>query len=56
MPGSGGRRLFSEKAPEVFLQVRKLVIGACEKLGYLEVANQVYDGTALWKRTFDRTI
>ena len=52
----GDVRLFSEKAPEVFLQVRKLVIGACQKLGYLEVANQVYDGTALWKRTFDRTI
>ena len=54
MKGDG--RQFSEKASAMFLYVHKLVIRECKKLGYLEVAAQVYDGTALWKRVYGENL
>lgn len=46
----GDGRRFAEKASAMFLHVHKLVTQGCQRLGYLEIADQVYDGTALWKR------
>lgn len=52
----GEGREFSEKAAAVFLYVHKRILRACKKLGCLEIAAQVYDGTALWKRTYKGTV
>lgn len=43
---------FSKKASAMFRFVHKKVILECENLGYLEIADKVYDGTILWKKTY----
>lgn len=48
----GDGRRFSEKAAAMFGYVHGLVLRECGQLGYLEIADRVYDGSALWKRVF----
>lgn len=52
----GDGRQFSEKASAVFGDVHKLILRECKKLGYVEVAAQVYDGTALWKKIYSENV
>ena len=40
---------FAKQSAELFHTIYDLIIKICKKLGYLEAAMQVYDGTALWK-------
>ena len=45
----GDSKGFSRKACEMFLYVHRLILDECKRLGYLEIAGNVYDGTVLWK-------
>ena len=40
---------FSSLCAGLFHHVHDLIVEECKKLGYLELAGQVYDGTALWR-------
>lgn len=40
---------FSEKISELFWYIRQLVIAECKRLGYWQIAQQVYDSRALWQ-------
>lgn len=39
----------SEKTVAVFRNMRQQITGECNKLGYWQIAEQVYDGKALWQ-------
>lgn len=46
---------FSARAAELFRRIQRMIIEECKKLGYWEIAEQVYDGTALWQeRNFSK--
>ncbi|RHB47445.1 GntR family transcriptional regulator [Enterocloster aldenensis] len=40
---------FSARAAELFWRIQQMIIAECKKLGYWEIAEQVYDGSALWQ-------
>jgi len=46
---AGTHELFSRKTAQAFESIYRLTIEECRRLGYYEVAMQVYDGSALWK-------
>lgn len=46
---------FSARAAELFRQIQQMIVAECKKLGYWEIAEQVYDGSALWQeRNFSK--
>lgn len=46
---------FSARSAELFRRIQQMIIAECKKLGYWEIAEQVYDGAALWQeRNFSR--
>lgn len=40
---------FARQEANLFIDIRSQIIWICRKMGYLEAAMQVYDGTKLWK-------
>lgn len=46
---NGEVQRFAVQITVLFQDIRSQIIEACEKIGYLEAAMQVYDGTELWK-------
>ena len=40
---------FSARAAELFRRIHQMIIAECKKLGYWEIAEQVYDGSVLWQ-------
>lgn len=47
----GDRMAFSEKASAMFRYVHELVVQECKRLGYWEIAEKVYDGAVLWRKS-----
>ncbi len=45
----GDAQGFARKAAEVFQHIHHLVAGECRRLGYMDAAMKVYDGSLLWK-------
>ncbi|RHP36497.1 GntR family transcriptional regulator [Lachnotalea sp. AF33-28] len=43
------KEAFSEKTSELYRDIQQMIIGECKKLGYWQIAEQVYDGGALWQ-------
>lgn len=45
----GEEGIFSERTGKIFWNIRQRIIDECKKLGYLQIAGQVYDGRSLWQ-------
>lgn len=45
----GDKEGFSEKTSVLFRDIQQMIIEECKKLGYWQIAEQVYDGRALWQ-------